>query len=94
MSILLRRGRHNGHHHFCYESVGHLSGKSRYKLPNRERTCRMVALTCDFHVVAARIAARVSAVILSGWHIAQTRYVRALSSLLIRHYDFVLSNSI
>ena len=54
----------------------------------------MVALTCDFHVVAARIAARVSAVILSGWHIAQTRYVRALSSLLIRHYDFVLSNSI
>src|ERR1700720_977325 len=77
--------------HFCHESVGRLSGKSRYKLPNRERTSRMVALTRDFHVVASCVAARVSAVLFPRWHIAQTRYVCALSSLFVCHYDFVLS---
>src|ERR1700674_1214272 len=81
----------DGHRHFCHESVGRLSGKSRHKLPNRERTCRMVALTCDFHVVASCVAARISAVLFSGWYIAQTRYVCALSSLFVCHYDFVLS---
>jgi hypothetical protein len=79
---------------FCHESVDRLSGKSRYKLSNRERTRRMVALTRDFHVVASCVAARISAVLFSGWHIAQTRYVCALSGFLICHYDFVLSNSI
>src|ERR1700686_1532896 len=84
----------DGRRHFCNESVGRLSGKSRHKLPNRERTCRMVALTRDLDVVASRVAARVSAVLFFAWYIAQTRYVCALSNLLIRHYDFVLSNSI
>lgn len=53
----------------------------------------MVALTRDFHVVAACVAARVSAVLFSWWYIAQTRYVCALSSLLICHYDFSFSTS-
>ncbi len=54
----------------------------------------MVALARDFHIVAACVAARISAVLFSSWYIAQTRYVCALSGFLIRHYDFVLSNSI
>jgi hypothetical protein len=53
----------------------------------------MVALTRDFHVVAARVATRISAVLFSAWYIAQTRYVSALSGFLICHYDFVLSKS-
>jgi hypothetical protein len=83
----------NGHRQICHQSVDQVSGDARHKRPNRERTARMVAVTCDFHVVASRVAARVSAVLSSPRYIAQTRYVCTLSSLLIRHYDFVLSNS-
>jgi hypothetical protein len=48
----------------------------------------MIALTCDFHVVAACIAARFSAVFFPSCHIAETWYVCALFCLLIRHLQF------
>jgi hypothetical protein len=53
----------------------------------------MVALTRDFHVFTPRITANHSAVFFSAGYIAETRYVRTLSDLLIRHYNSVLSNS-
>jgi hypothetical protein len=45
----------------------------------------MTALTSDFNVFAARIAARLSAVFFSISHIAKAWYVRAFLRLLIRH---------
>ncbi len=46
----------------------------------------MVALTCDFHVVASRHATRFSAVFVSISYIAQAWDVGALFRLLIRHF--------
>jgi len=48
-------------------------------LLGRERTQRMITLTRYFHVFASRVAAGLSAVLLSGLHIAETRYVCTLS---------------
>jgi hypothetical protein len=50
----------------------------------------MIALTCDFHFLAARVTASFSAVLFAIRHVAQARYVRTLSSLLIRHYNSIL----
>src|SRR5271169_4083203 len=54
----------------------------------------MVALTRDFDVFTSRVTASFSAVFFVAGHVAQTRDVRALFGLLIRHYDSVLSNSV
>ena len=56
----------------------------------------MVALTRYFHVIASRVAAGLSAVLLSGRHIAETRYVCALSSLVVHNsfLSFRLSPSV
>ena len=43
----------------------------------------MIALTRYFHVFISRVAAGLSAVLLSGWHIAKTRYVCALFGLVV-----------
>jgi hypothetical protein len=48
----------------------------------------MVALTRYFHVIGSRVAAGLSAVLLSGRHIAETGYVCALSSLVV-HNSFL-----
>jgi hypothetical protein len=48
----------------------------------------MVALTRDFHIVAARFSTRVSAVFFSISYIAKAWYVRTLFGLLIRHFQF------
>jgi hypothetical protein len=48
-----------------------------------ERTWQMIALTRYFHVFISRVAAGLSAVLLSGWHIAKTRYVGALFGLVV-----------
>jgi len=45
----------------------------------------MIALTRDFHIIAARITARFSAVFFSVCYIAQARDVRALSHFFVRH---------
>ena len=50
----------------------------------------MVALTHDFYVFASRVTTSFSAIFFSIWYIAQTRYVRALLGLLIRHFGSVL----
>jgi hypothetical protein len=50
----------------------------------------MAALTRDFHVFASRVTTGFSAVFFPVGHIAQTRYVRALLALLIRHFGSVL----
>jgi hypothetical protein len=51
----------------------------------------MIALTRDFHIIAARVTARCCAVFFSVCYIAQARYVRALFHPFIRHYDSFLS---
>src|SRR6202041_3195490 len=66
-------------------SAGQVSGASPREPPKCERTRRMIALTGDFHIIAARIAAGFSAVFFSVCYIAQARDVRALSHLLVRH---------
>jgi hypothetical protein len=53
----------------------------------------MIALTCDFHVLAARVATRFSAVFFSVSRDTKTRYMRAQFRVLIRHYKSVLSSS-
>jgi len=45
----------------------------------------MIALTGDFHIVAAGITARFSAVFFSVRYIAQARDVRALFHTFVRH---------
>jgi hypothetical protein len=72
-------------------SAGQVSGTMRREPPKCEWTCRMIALTCDFHVFASRVATGFSAVFFSSWYIAQARYMRALFHLFICHYDSVLS---
>jgi hypothetical protein len=47
----------------------------------------MVALTRDFHIVSTGITAGFPAVFFSSGYVAQARYVRALFSFLICHYD-------
>jgi hypothetical protein len=59
----------------------------------------MIALTRDFHIIAARITARFSAVFFSVCYVAQARYVRALFHLFVSHYGsflcrYLLSDSI
>ena len=54
----------------------------------------MVALTRDFHVVASRVTACLSAVLFSFRYIAKAWYMRALSRLLIAHYNSVLSGTL
>jgi len=54
----------------------------------------MVALTRDFHVFASRVTTRLSAILFPVWYIAEAWDVRALSCLLIRHYNSVLSRSL
>jgi hypothetical protein len=66
-------------------SIGQLGGTMNQELPDRERTCRMVALTRDFHVFAACITARISAVLLSIGNIAKTWNMRTFFRRLIRH---------
>ena len=72
---------------FKLSSVGKVTGTSSRKLPQRERTCQMVALTRDFHVFASRVTADFSAVFFSICYITQTCYVRAFVGPLIRHFD-------
>jgi hypothetical protein len=72
-------------------SVSQIGGTLRCELPKRERTRQMIALTRDFHVFASRVTTGFSAVLFSFRHIAQARYMRALLSLLIRHFGPVLS---
>ena len=50
----------------------------------------MAALARDFHVVASRVTTGLSAVFFPVRYVAQTRYVRALLALLIRHIGSVL----
>jgi hypothetical protein len=45
----------------------------------------MVALARDLHIFAPRVTTSIAAVLFAVSYIAQTRYVRALSRLLIRH---------
>jgi hypothetical protein len=45
----------------------------------------MIALTGDFHIIAARITAGFSAVFFSVCYIAQARDVRALFHTFVRH---------
>ena len=71
--------------------VGPVSDKTRHERPNRERTPRVVAVTRHFDVGASCIGTRVGAVLDPSGYIAQTRYVCALSGLLIRHHEFILS---
>jgi len=54
-------------------------------LLGRERTQHMVTLTRYFHVFTSRVAARLSAVRLSAWHIAKTWYVCTLSGTWVCH---------
>jgi hypothetical protein len=54
----------------------------------------MVALACDFHVLASRVTTGFTAVLFSVRHITHARYVGTLFGLLIRHFDYVLSGSI
>jgi hypothetical protein len=54
----------------------------------------MIALTRDFHVVAARVTTGFSAVFFSIRHVAQARHMRAFLRLLICHYDSIPSRSI
>jgi hypothetical protein len=54
----------------------------------------MVALTRDFHILASRVTTRPSAILFSVCYIAEAWDVRALSCLLIRHYNSVLSGSL
>jgi hypothetical protein len=54
----------------------------------------VVALTRDFHVFASRVTTLLSAILFSVWYIAEAWDVRALSCLLIRHYNSVLSRSL
>ena|ERR1700746_3292903 len=70
---------------FKLSSVGKVTGTSSRKLPQRERTCQMVALTRDFHVFASRVTADFSAVFFSIWYITQTWHMRAFVHPLIRH---------
>src|ERR1700730_17784791 len=51
----------------------------------------MVALTRYLHVFASRVTTRLSAILFSVWYCARAWDVRALSCLLIRHYNSVLS---
>jgi hypothetical protein len=74
-------------------SAGQVSCTARREVPKCEWTRRMVALTRDFEVFASRVTTGFSAVFFSIRYIAQARYVRALFSLLIHHYDSVLSIS-
>jgi hypothetical protein len=53
--------------------VGHVNGTAWNKLSKREWTRRMAAVTGDFHIVAARVTARFSAVFVSTSRIAETR---------------------
>lgn len=55
------------------------------KLTGRKWTWRMVALTSDFDVFAARVAARLTAVFLPVCHIAETWDMRTLFRSWIRH---------
>src|ERR1700685_263507 len=73
--------------------AGEVRDTSSRKLPNRQWTRRMVALTRDLHVFTSRVSADLSAVFFSTGYLAKTRYVRTLCRLLIRHYHPVLSNS-
>jgi hypothetical protein len=50
----------------------------------------MAALTCNFHILASRVTAGLSAVFFSGRYVAETRYVRALLAVLIRHIGSIL----
>ncbi len=54
----------------------------------------MVALTGDFHVFTSRVTTCFSAVLFSIRYIAEAWDVRALSCILIRHYDSILSWSL
>jgi hypothetical protein len=54
----------------------------------------MVALTRDFHVLASRVTTRPSAILFPVWYIAEAWDVRALSCLLIRHCNSILSTSL
>jgi hypothetical protein len=65
--------------------IGQLGGTLIQGLPNRKRTCRMVALARDFHVFAARVTARISAVLLFVGYIAKTWNVGTFFRRLIRH---------
>jgi len=71
-------------------SAGQVSGTTRREPPKCEWTCRMIALTCDFHVSAPRVTTAFSAVFFSICYITQARYVCALFHLFIRHYDSIL----
>jgi hypothetical protein len=50
----------------------------------------MAALARDLHIFASRAPAGFSAVFFPVRYIAQTRYVRALLALLVRHFASVL----
>ena len=65
-------------------SGGQVARTSGRGLSKCERTCGMVALTCDFHIVASRVPTRLSAVFFSIRYIAKAWCVRALLCLLIR----------
>jgi hypothetical protein len=75
-------------------SAGQISGTSSCKLPKREWTCQMVALTRDFHILASGVPTGFTAIFLAIRYIAQARQVSALLRLSIRHHDSVLFRSI
>ena len=52
---------------------------------NNERTLRMIALTRYFHIVAASVAASLTAILLSSCNIADTWYVCAFVGFLFCH---------
>jgi hypothetical protein len=74
--------------------AGQVSATSRRELPKRKRTCRMAALTRDFHFFASRVTTSFSAVFFSIQYIAEARYVCALLAFLIRHFGSFLSKSL
>jgi hypothetical protein len=74
----------------CAVSVGQMSESLKRKLLKCKRTSRMVAVTRDFHVIAARVAARLSAVLGAISYVTKAWDVRALSGLSIRHCNSLL----
>jgi len=50
-----------------------------------QRALRMIALACNFHIFAARITARLAAVLLAVRNIATAWNMRAFLALLVHH---------
>jgi len=66
-----------------------LTAPSGRQLSGRERTRCVVALTCDFNLVASRVATRIPTEVLPSRCFANAGYVCAQLSLIFRHVQFL-----